>query len=80
MNIDPLAAEDFINHAVEESSGLSVEQLEQVYSLLMDKIWKTRDAWNRVDVTNDVKRTFDECISDMEECQQFQQKSQDSDF
>ncbi|KAL8991109.1 MAG: hypothetical protein Q9177_000397 [Variospora cf. flavescens] len=80
LNIDPLAAEDFINHAVEESSGLSVEQLEQVYSLLMDKIWKTRDAWNRVDVTNDVKRTFDECISDMEECQQFQQKSQDSDF
>ncbi|KAI4208004.1 MAG: hypothetical protein LQ348_000374 [Seirophora lacunosa] len=80
LNIDPLAAEDFINHAVEESSGLSVEQLEQVYSLLMDKIWKTRDVWNRVDVTNDVKRTFDECISDMDECQQFQQKSLDSDF
>lgn len=69
-----------MNHAVEQSSGLSVEQMEQVYSLLMDKIWKTRGQWNRVKVTNEISEAFAECLADMEECQNFQDKSQESDY
>lgn len=67
-----------MNHALEKSSGLSVEQLEQVYSVVMDKIWKTRGEWDRVSVTADVSKTFDECIGDMEECQRLLKESQES--
>ena len=80
MKIDPNLIDNFMNQAVEESSGLSVEQMEQVYSVLMDRIWKTRGDWDRVQVTHEVIEAFDECIADMDECQQFQGRSQESNY
>lgn len=53
----------------EQTSGYSVEQLEQVYSTLMDYIWKTRGEWNRVKVTREVRAVFDEVADDIKACQ-----------
>ncbi|KAL8842676.1 MAG: hypothetical protein Q9170_000451 [Blastenia crenularia] len=78
--IDPDLIDKFMDYAVDVSSGFSVEQMEQVYSVLMDRIWKTRGEWDRVKVTKDVHQTFEECTRDMEECQQFQKESQESSY
>lgn len=52
-----------------------MEQLEQVYSALMDKIWKTRGEWNRVRVTQDVGGVLEDILLDMRQCQTFEPSS-----
>lgn len=54
---------------VKNSSGLSLEQLEQVHAALMDVIWKMRGDWNRNKITQEVKNAFNETVKDIEECQ-----------
>lgn len=53
----------------DQTSGYSVEQLEQVYSALMDQIWKTRGEWNRMKVVRDVRGVFEEVTEDIRACQ-----------
>ena len=53
----------------DQTSGYSVEQLEQVYSALMDQIWKTRGEWNRIKVARDVGGVFEEVTEDIRACQ-----------
>lgn len=74
--IDRNAVDRFLRRAVERSSGLSVEQMEQVYSRLMDTIWRTRGNWNRLEVMREVEAEFQDCMTDMEECQHFSQESE----
>ncbi|KAL8738612.1 MAG: hypothetical protein Q9181_000608 [Wetmoreana brouardii] len=69
--------ETFLNTVVDQSSGFSVEQMEQAYSVLMDKIWKTRGDWNRVRVTNEVMKEFEMAMADIEECQHVLGRSQE---
>lgn len=47
------------------TSGCSVEQLEQVYSAMMDKIWNTRGEWNRTKVVREVRAEVEEVVEDM---------------
>lgn len=54
-----------------------MEQLEQVYSMMMDKIWKTRGISARNEVVQEVTREFEDVLADMEECQGFLEKSHD---
>jgi len=61
---------------VANSSGLSLEQLEQVHAALMDVIWKMRGDWNRNKITQEVKNAFNETIEDIEFCQVVQDPSQ----
>ncbi|KAL8913993.1 MAG: hypothetical protein Q9171_001244 [Xanthocarpia ochracea] len=76
--IDSSLIKDFLSKVVVGSSGFSVEQLEQVYSMMMDKIWKTRGNPDRVRVVQDVTREFDDVKADMEESGQiFQERSHD---
>lgn len=64
-----------------DSSGFSVEQLEQMYSMMMDKIWKTRGDSDRVRVVHDVTREFVEVLADMRDCGQiFQEPSHDYEY
>ena len=51
------------------SSGLSVEQLEQVTAALMDTIWRYKTNWNRDMVIGAVQQKFNETIEDIEEVQ-----------
>ena len=60
---------------VSRTSGCSVEQLEQIYSALMDKIWKTRGEWNRVRVVKDVGGVLEDVLADMRQTQTFEVSS-----
>jgi ATPase family AAA domain-containing protein 2 len=50
------------------TTGCSVEQLEQVNSVLMDTVWRTRQEWNRSRVALCVGEAFNKVLEDMEEC------------
>jgi len=54
---------------VERTSGLSVEQLEQVNATLMDAVWKSRMKWNRNAVIASVEDAFNSVIADVEHMQ-----------
>lgn len=64
---------------VSRSSGLSLEQLEQVNAGLMDVIWSMRDNWNRNQVCHAVKATFNETVEDIETSQELMGPSQEND-
>ncbi|KAF7510762.1 hypothetical protein GJ744_006128 [Endocarpon pusillum] len=63
---------DFVTHLLDDLSsrttGCSVEQLEQVNSVLMDTVWRTRLEWNRSLVAVWVGETFNRVLEDMEDC------------
>lgn len=66
---DTNRTEHLLEYLTEQTSGYSVEQLEQVYSALMDQIWQTRGEWNRVKVIDEVRAAFDEVSEDIKACQ-----------
>ncbi|KAL8986365.1 MAG: hypothetical protein Q9205_000145 [Flavoplaca limonia] len=79
--VDPYLIDKFLDKVVVASSGFSVEQLEQMYSMMMDKIWKTKGDPDRIQVVHEVTREFEEVLADMRDCGQiFQQPSHDYDF
>ncbi|RMZ79383.1 hypothetical protein DV738_g3385, partial [Chaetothyriales sp. CBS 135597] len=49
-----------------QTSGLTVEQLEQVNSVLMDRLWQTRDDSNRARVLEDLISSFNAVMKDMQ--------------
>lgn len=75
--VDPLLVADratadrFLDELVDRTSNCSVEQLEQIYSALMDDIWKTRGDWNRLRVAEKLLALFSEVLEDMQEMQNF---------
>jgi len=64
---------------IKRSSGLTVEQLEQVNASIMDAIYSTRDQWNRIVAITAVLKAFNETISDIEACQRVLKPSQEED-
>ena len=63
--------ERLLEEIVHNTTGLSVEQLEQVNSVLMDVVWKTKGEWNRNLVADKVATAFNEVMQDMEDYQDF---------
>lgn len=61
--------DQLLKYLTDQTSGFSVEQLEQVYSALMNQIWKTRGEWNRSEVIMEVKAAFEEVRDDIKYCQ-----------
>ena len=53
----------------EETSGYSVEQLEQVNSAMMARVWQMRTNWNRTEVAKAVIEVFEEVESEVREIQ-----------
>ncbi|KAK4637216.1 Tat-binding 7 [Fulvia fulva] len=68
--LDAESLERFHGELVEKSSGLSLEQLEQVNAALMDVIWRQRGEWNRDLVWHEVQQCFNDTIRDIEELQE----------
>lgn len=64
--MDNIQVKDLHQELVRRSSGLSVEQLEQVNSALMDTIWRNRGQWNRNYVIHNVTVAFNDIIKDIE--------------
>lgn len=71
LNIDLSVIEQLLDDLVLQTSGCSVEQLEQIYSALMDKIWRTRGEWNRGHVATELKIVLDEVLIDIRACQEY---------
>lgn len=69
---------DLNGELVTRSSGLTVEQLEQVNASIMDAIYTTREQWNRNVVVTAVLTAFNETIEDIEACQRVLKASQES--
>lgn len=65
---------------VAKSSGLSVEQLEQVMASLMDAIWKTKGNANRNHAAQAILEAFNGTIKDIENYQQILDPSQKERF
>jgi hypothetical protein len=61
-SVDNLLAE-----FAEKTSGLSIEQLEQVNSMLMDTLWTTRGEWDRNVVLEKTALVFNATLEDMGE-------------
>ncbi|KAG8627598.1 hypothetical protein KVT40_005081 [Elsinoe batatas] len=62
---------------VNASSGLSVEQLEQVMASLMRAIWDTKREWNRNRVVTQVQMAFNETVGDIESMQEVMKSTQE---
>ncbi|KAB2574252.1 putative AAA domain-containing protein [Lasiodiplodia theobromae] len=67
----------FHDELVHRSSGLSVEQLEQVNAAMMAAVWRDRGEWNRIRVIDCASTAFNETIRDIEEIQKVWPPSQD---
>ena len=59
------AVENLLGEFAAKTSGLSIEQLEQVNSMLMDTLWTTRGEWDRNEVLKRVAHVFNETLEDM---------------
>ncbi|KAE8144270.1 hypothetical protein BDV25DRAFT_167233 [Aspergillus avenaceus] len=53
----------------QQSSGCTVEQLEQINTSLMDYLWRTRGEWNRSKVAAGIRDAFNEILEDMQAMQ-----------
>ncbi|KAF2717614.1 AAA-domain-containing protein [Polychaeton citri CBS 116435] len=67
--LDAEFASSLHTQMAEQSSGLSVEQLEQVMATLMDVVWQARGEWNRNQVVSRVMQAFNDVVKDIEACQ-----------
>ena len=55
----------FFGKVVTDTSGCSVEQLEQLYSAMMNEIWRHRHDYDRFKVVKAVEARFDEELTDI---------------
>ncbi|KAK4547184.1 hypothetical protein LTR36_001405 [Oleoguttula mirabilis] len=67
--LDPSSLDLLRAALLKNSSGMSVEQLEQINARMMDVIWKSRGDWNRNHVIKAVEIAFNEVVEDIEKCQ-----------
>ena len=70
LKIDEPFNARFLATIVQQTKNCTVEQLEQVYSAMMNQIWATRSEWNRGKVAKEVNRIFSEEMEDMRDLQQ----------
>ena len=69
LKIDETLNRHLMVNMVSYTTDCSVEQLEQIYSAMMNQIWTTRGEWDRAKVARDVERRFMEELEDMREFQ-----------
>lgn len=67
IQVEERNVDNFHREISDKTSGLSVEQLEQVNSVLMDALWKSRGEWDRSKVLEEVSDAFNEVMADMQE-------------
>lgn len=76
--VEPPVLQTLHDGLVRKSSGLSVEQLEQVMASLMDAVWRTRGDANRNHAAKAVEVAFNEIVADIEQYQYTQNFSQET--
>jgi len=78
ISLDDLFINELLGNLTNNSSGCSVEQLEQINRELMEKLWEMRGELNRNSVAFELVKVFNETIVDIEEMQRVLQASQPS--
>ncbi|KAJ5675834.1 Tat-binding [Penicillium macrosclerotiorum] len=63
--LDKEYLEHLHNQLAQQTSGCSVEQLEQINTCLMDCVWRMRSEWNRTIVAESITETFNAVLEDM---------------
>lgn len=71
LHIDHAWIDGMHGEVTDQTSGCSVEQLEQVNSAMMDRVWHLRGEWNRTKVGVQVKEIFNAVMKDIEDMQGF---------
>jgi SpoVK/Ycf46/Vps4 family AAA+-type ATPase len=66
IQVEQQALSNLHKEITDKTSGLSVEQLEQVNSVLMDTLWRTRSEWDRHKVMESIAEAFYDVLRDME--------------
>lgn len=67
--IDQALSANLLQNIVSQTSGCSVEQLEQIYSALMNEIWRSRGEWDRARVALQLNGVFADVMADIHSCQ-----------
>ena len=70
VQVEERSLDSFHAEITDKTSKLSVEQLEQVNSVLMDELWRTRGEWDRGKVLEDLTKAFNWVLDDMAEAGQ----------
>ncbi|KAL6249108.1 TAT-binding protein-like protein 7, AAA ATPase [Rhinocladiella similis] len=65
VQVEERILDNFIAEITDRSTNLSVEQLEQVNSVLMDTLWTTRSIWDRGEVLRTMAESFNLVLDDM---------------
>lgn len=65
MTIDLPYVEHLHKQLSLQTSGCSIEQLEQILTCLMDFVWRTRGEWDRTTVARGITETFNDVLEDM---------------
>lgn len=79
LDVDRTAAQEFFGELVDKTSPCTVEQLEQIYSGLMEEIWKTRSSWNRIGVVDGMRNVLEDILDDIARCQRLGSDSSEVD-
>ena len=67
--VNAAASAALLHALVRATAGFSVEQLEQMYSALMNAVWRTRGEWDRRVVVQNCQDIVVELLVEMEEIQ-----------
>ncbi|KAK5458409.1 TAT-binding protein-like protein 7, AAA ATPase [Exophiala xenobiotica] len=65
VQVEERSLDSFHAEVTDKTSKLSIEQLEQVNSVLMDELWQTRGEWDRGKVLEGLTRAFNWVLDDM---------------
>ncbi|TID20612.1 AAA-domain-containing protein [Venturia nashicola] len=68
-NLSDIKLAAFKDELVSRTTGMSVEQLEQIHAACVDAIWKSRGNWDRDEVVGIVLGTFRQVVMDIESWQ-----------
>lgn len=77
--VDESQVTAFHDELVKQTSGCSLEQLEQINAALMEAIWQNRADYNRNKVLHRVQEAFNESMRDILAMQQILKSSQEDD-
>ena len=68
--VDRAYTVEVLSKLVQQTSGMNLEQMEQIYSTVMNEIWRTRGEWDRTEVARTVMAAIDEVAEDIHDMQE----------
>jgi ATPase family AAA domain-containing protein 2 len=73
---DPARVERLLHDITRQTDGYTLEQLEQVYSVCMDIIWRLRHEWDRTVVISETEKSVRRVLGEIDLMQKERQQDQ----